>query len=317
MKATTVAELERLHSFGRLERSEGRTSNFQARCASTAGCTAIRAPGARASPRRPRHYRSAVRARAGGTSPSGNGAAVPAQEVAGSVESVTGPIWRRQKLDPPVASTGAAEPLGAGGGGSARGLGRPRPCRLVGPLAQEPRPCIETVPSARWPLLLAAATAASAQSDSVPSTDIRLGSLGGMSTGGALGPSQWREQPVDLDDGLQHRHQSVGGFQPMTDHPKHRLPARARENGRLVQVSDRSYVKHALPTKPVELLRCPNPQQPDARSPAAQSAQQQRRSVLPGAPSEIDPWPGRGPRSVTIDRGEPPVAPQDCDSIRS
>jgi hypothetical protein len=173
----------------------------------------------------------------------------------------------------------------------------------------------------------AASAAASAQSNSVPGTDIRLGSLGGMKYWGRIGggfPNGVNGLSISTT-ACNIGTNPVGWFQPMaTDHPSIAFLLVREENGRLVQISDRSYVKHGFfATNQSSCSQCPNPgSNPTHLLPGCSdtySTNNNGDQYYLGPPSEIDPWLGQWTSQCShFDRGEPPVAPpQDCDNIRS
>lgn len=177
-------------------------------------------------------------------------------------------------------------------------------------------------------LLVAATTAAaSAQSNALPGTDIQLGAVGNLKTWGRIGGSfpsgvnGFSMSTTACNVGTN----AVGWFQPMnTDHPTIAFLFAREEAGRLVQISDRSYVKHGFfATNQSSCSPCSNPNgSPTQLYPGCSDTYGTTNNgdqYYLGPPDEIDPWLGTWTSQCShFDRGEPAVAPpQDCDNSRS
>jgi hypothetical protein len=186
--------------------------------------------------------------------------------------------------------------------------------------------------SSRWlaafVLLAAGATAAaSAQTNAAPGTDIKLGNLGGLKTWGRIGGgfpngvNGFSMSTTACNVGTN----AVAWFQPMNaNHPTIAFLFAREEAGRLVQISDRSYVKHGFfSTNQSNCSQCPNPGgNPSQLFPGCSDTYGTTNNgdmYYLGPPDEIDPWLGTWTSQCShFDRGEPAVAPpQNCDNFRS
>ena len=107
------------------------------------------------------------------------------------------------------------------------------------------------------------------------------------------------------------------------DHPFLAFLLARESGGRFEQISDRSYVKHAVFAAQEfgcgGCLPAANGTRLGVGCSDTYSAASNSNQLILGPPDEIDPWQGTwNPFCSHFDRGEPPAAaPQDCDGIRS
>ena len=173
------------------------------------------------------------------------------------------------------------------------------------------------------PALLLAAPAP-AQSNTIAGLDVELESLGGIS---------WRNHAGTWPNGENALSMSTTACNTGTvnvpwqqamdpDHPMVAFLVVAERDGRLEQISDRSYVKHGFTsTNSPGCGSCPG----GGGSNLVVGCQDTYSSSLNadnfnlGPPDEIDPWLGQwDPICSHFDQGEPPVAPpNNCDGNRS
>lgn len=105
------------------------------------------------------------------------------------------------------------------------------------------------------------------------------------------------------------------------DHPVFATLIAAERNGRVVQISDHSYLKHGYQAENGNLCgSCTVASQ--ALGPGCSdvySTMVNGNNYWLGPPEEVDPWLGTWTADCSLfDRGEPPVAPpNDCDGLRS
>jgi hypothetical protein len=171
-----------------------------------------------------------------------------------------------------------------------------------------------------------ATSAAFAQSNAVPGTDIKIGAIGSLKTWGRIGTFPTAVNGVSMSTtACNVGSVPVGWFAPMnTNHPTIAFLFVREEAGRLVQISDRSYVKHGFfATNQSSCGQCPSPGgSGTALRPGCSdtySTNHNGDQYYLGPPKEIDPWLGTWTSQCShFDRGEPAVAPPlDCDNIRS
>ncbi len=168
--------------------------------------------------------------------------------------------------------------------------------------------------------------AAAAQSNVVPGTDVKLGALGSISALAHQGSfpggltSAAMSTTVCNDGTVQ-----VPWLKAMNaNHPFIAFLVVRESGGRLVQVSDKSYLKHAF-------FALSNSQCTPCQGGSGNgtflgigcsdtySVSNNGDNYWLGPPEEIDPWLGTWtPQCSHFDRGEPAVAPPaDCDGVRS
>jgi len=177
--------------------------------------------------------------------------------------------------------------------------------------------------------LSALASMGAAQSNQNPNLDTRLSNLGGFEVFGRVGAFPIGTNGVAFgttvcNDGSEE----VPWFQPMNaHHPTIGFLIARVTDGRIEQISDRSFVKHGFFA--ANTTGCGRPcQQPGVGSIGEHlgigcsdtyaSANNGDNFYL-GPPDEIDPWLGTWTGLCShFDRGEPPVAaPNDCNGLRS
>jgi hypothetical protein len=164
------------------------------------------------------------------------------------------------------------------------------------------------------------------QSNSVPGTDVKLSTLGGVQVWGRVGAFPNGTSAMSMSTtACNVGTVNVGWNAPMaTNHPMISFLVCREENGRFSQVSDRSYVKHGFyATNQGGCATCTNPSgNPNTLfvgcSDTYGTGNNGDRYYL-GPASEIDPWLGDWSSKCSLfDKGQPAVAPPfDCDGIRS
>jgi hypothetical protein len=165
---------------------------------------------------------------------------------------------------------------------------------------------------------------APAQSNTTPGLDLALDALGSLAFQGRQGT--WPNGVNGLS--VSTTACNVGTVDapweaPMDpDHPFIAFLVVAERDGRLVQISDRSYVKHGFnASNSPGCGSCPGG--PGTALVVGCSdtygSSLNANNYYLGPPDEIDPWLGQwDPICSHFDRGEPPVAPPaDCDGVRS
>lgn len=171
----------------------------------------------------------------------------------------------------------------------------------------------------------AAAGNAYPQSNTVPGMDVGLFSLGSVKALGREGTfpdgvSGCAIATTSCNPGSV----KIPWFEPMNPNHPFISPILAREmNGRFVQISDRSYIKHGFFA--TNLDQCGTCQYPGSGNylgincSDTYSTNNNGDNYYLGPPDEIDPWLGVwDPICSHFDKGEPPVPPPaDCDGKRS
>ncbi len=168
--------------------------------------------------------------------------------------------------------------------------------------------------------------AATAQSNVIPGTDAKLGALGSISALAHQGTfpnglSSAAMSTTVCNDGTVQ----VPWLKAMNpNHPFIAFLVVRESNGRMVQISDRSYLKHAFfALSNSQCTPCqggsPNGTFLGIGCSDTYSVTNNGDNYWLGPPEEIDPWLGTWtPQCSHFDRGEPAVAPPaDCDGVRS
>jgi len=171
---------------------------------------------------------------------------------------------------------------------------------------------------------MSAALPASAQSNAQVGLDVSLSALGGLSYRGRTGTWPNGENALSMSTtACNVGTVNVPWQAPMkTNHPMISFLVVAERDGRLEQISDRSYVKHGfLSTNQGGCGTCPGgpgTQLTVGCSDTYGTGNNSNNFYL-GPPEEIDPWLGMWASVCShFDRGEPAVAPPaDCDNVRS
>src|SRR5690349_9264810 len=176
-----------------------------------------------------------------------------------------------------------------------------------------------------WAALAALDAGALAQSNTVPGTDVKLGALvpvqvlghGGAHPTGytaiTLGTTACNVGTVDVP--------WIAAMQ--ANHPVVAFLVARELNGRMRQISDRSYVKHTFSALSNSLCTpCQNPSNGTFLGVGCSdtySAANNSDAYHLGPAWEIDPWLGSWtPACSYFDQGDPAASPpQDCDSFRS
>ncbi len=174
-------------------------------------------------------------------------------------------------------------------------------------------------------LLVAAAPGLRAQSNTIPGLDVKLGELSSLTDLGREGvfPNGMNGLAMSTTS-CNVGSVNVPWLQVMQEnHPFIAFLVVRERGGRMVQISDRSYVKHGFfALSNSQCTPCQNP------SPGTflgigcsdtYNTSNNGNSFWLGPPDEIDPWLGTWSAQCShFDKGEPPVAPaQQCDGIRS
>lgn len=176
------------------------------------------------------------------------------------------------------------------------------------------------------PLALAATTPAIlAQSNTIPGTDVKLGLLSSVTVQGRTGTFPNGMNGIAMSTTSCNVGQvDVPWLQAMnSNHPAIGFLLARESNGRFVQISDWSFVKHGFfALSNSQCTPCQNPSNGTFLGKGCSDTygtSNNGDSYWLGPPSEIDPWLHVwNPVCSHFDKGEPPVAsPQDCDGQRS
>ena len=173
-------------------------------------------------------------------------------------------------------------------------------------------------------LTLAAAPPATAQSNAQVGLDVSLSALGSLSYRGRTGTWPSGENAVSMSTtSCNVGVVDVPWLAAMNErHPMIAFVIVAERNGRLVQISDRSYVKHGFnSTNSQGCGSCPGGAGTSLVVGCSDTygVGTNANNFHLGPPEEIDPWLGTWTAACShFDRGEPAVAaPLDCDGVRS
>ena len=167
--------------------------------------------------------------------------------------------------------------------------------------------------------------AATAQPNEIPGTDIEMGILGIVNDIAAEGT----HPNGQVGFAMATTSCNVGAVQvpwkaPMqADHPFIAFLLVRESGDRMVQISDRSYVKHGFfALNNSQCTPCQNPGDSAILGVGCSdtySVGTNANNAFLGPPDEIDPWTGEwDPICSFFDQGQPPLAPPlDCDGIKS
>lgn len=169
------------------------------------------------------------------------------------------------------------------------------------------------------------ATGAVAQSNVIPGTDVSLGILGGLSALGRQGAfPDGVNALVMATTSCNAGTVDVPWLQAMSeDHPFIAFLMARESNGRLVQISDRSFVKHGFFAQSGSLCTpCQNPSPGTFLGVGCSdvySTSNNGNNFWLAPPEEIDPWLGTWTAQCSyFDMGNPPVGgAAGCDGVRS
>ena len=174
-------------------------------------------------------------------------------------------------------------------------------------------------------LIASLAPAGNAQSNVIPGTDVELGILGNIQTLGRQGPFPNGINGLAMSTtSCNPGSVNVPWLAPMQeDHPFISFLAVRESNGRMEQITDRSFVKHGFfALSSSQCTPCQNPSNGSFLGVGCSdtySVGNNGDNFWLAPPEEIDPWLGEWKAKCSyFDMGNPPVAPaQQCDGVRS
>ncbi|MFG0317792.1 MAG: hypothetical protein ACF8XB_11000 [Planctomycetota bacterium JB042] len=173
--------------------------------------------------------------------------------------------------------------------------------------------------------IAAAAGVASGQPNTIPGTDVELGILDGINVHAHTGAFPTGEMSMSMSTtSCNVGSVNVPWLAPMNpDHPFIAFMVARETDGRLEQISDRSFVKHGFyALSSSQCTPCLNPSNGTflgvGCSDTYKASTNANHDYL-GPADEVDPWTGAwDPVCSYFDQGYPPVgAPNDCNGIKS
>ena len=181
------------------------------------------------------------------------------------------------------------------------------------------------LPIVRTSVLVLLATTSLAQSNAIPGTDVSMGILGGFTSMGRTGTFPTGVNGMAMaTTSCNSGSVDVPWLQAMAeDHPMIAFLLVRESNGRLVQISDRSYVKHGFFAQSTSLCSpCQNPSPGTFLGVGCSdtySTGNNGNMFWLAPPEEIDPWLGTWTAQCSyFDMGNPPVGGgAGCDGVRS
>ncbi len=179
-------------------------------------------------------------------------------------------------------------------------------------------------PLTRWATLLLVAAPLSAQSNANPGIDVELASVLGISALGRTGAFPTGANGIGITTNVCNKGTVAIEWRGPMDarHPFIAMLVARELDGRLTQISDRSYIKHGFSAATASFCDICQPAGGNFLGVGcsdAYSVVTNGDRLFLGPADEIDPWLGTwNPVCSHFDRGEPVAAPPlDCDGFRT